>query len=80
VADRKAWLGVRSELVSRFGEPLQIEESFSNTPADGASPSPASPARPPQRGDVVAVVMGPMPYMLLRNGTKLAMPAAVEGQ
>ncbi len=78
-ADRKAWLTVRSELVSRFGEPLQIEESFNNAPADGASPPPASPGRPPQRGDVVAVVMGPMPYMLLRNGTKLAMPAVVEG-
>ncbi len=73
-AERLKWAGVRGQLASRFGESLQIVERF--TVRDLFSPPSALPLPHPRtassRDDVVAIVMGPMPYVLLRDGTKQA--------
>ncbi len=76
-AERLRWAGVRGQLVSHFGDSLPIVERF--TVRDLFSPPPSLPlpvphprARPSSSDDVVAVVMGPMPYVLLRDGTKQA--------
>ncbi len=70
--DRPAWLDVRQKLEARFGSSLGIVEELH---APGAPPPPsASPSRSPIALDVVAVVRGPMPYALLRDGTKRELP------
>ncbi len=76
-SERERWRGVRGELLSRFGEQLPIVESFA-TPVAGAD-APAQKVRPAVRGDIVAVVMGPVPYMLLRDGSKVATSAVEDG-
>ncbi len=70
-AEHRRWLEVHGRLTARFGEQLPIVESF-DAPLAARESSPPSPHRPEFRGDVVAVVMGQVPYALLRNGTKVA--------
>lgn len=66
--ERQAWLGVREKLETQFGAALVIAE-------DLHAPDAIPPSMPPMAFDVVAIVRGPMPYMLLRDGTKRAIPA-----
>jgi type III secretion system YscD/HrpQ family protein len=74
-ADREAWRKVRGELAARFGESFEIVENF-GTPVSVAPTSlPSAPASSWPEHDVVAAVMGPMPYVLLRDGTKMAVSA-----
>jgi|GEM_PF-2522697 len=70
-AARAAWQTVRGELVAQFGESLEIIERFQAKPV-------ARKPRGASRDDVVVVVMGPMPYVVLENGSKVARSAAVE--
>ncbi|HLA73998.1 MAG TPA: type III secretion system inner membrane ring subunit SctD [Steroidobacteraceae bacterium] len=65
-ADRAAWSDVRQKLAARFGAALAIAEDLH---APGAVP----PSMAPVESDIVAVVRGPMPYALLRDGTKRAL-------
>ncbi|MEJ1965603.1 MAG: EscD/YscD/HrpQ family type III secretion system periplasmic domain-containing protein [Gammaproteobacteria bacterium] len=69
-AERQKWLEVRASLAERFGASLQIVERFSATVNLVPARIDAEP-----RSDVVAVVMGPMPYVLLRDGTRQAASA-----
>ncbi|WP_129781733.1 type III secretion system inner membrane ring subunit SctD [Peristeroidobacter soli] len=66
--DRPSWLGVHQKLEQRFGAALAIVEEIR---APGVLP----PSVAPVAQDIVAVVKGPMPYVLLRDGTKRAMSA-----
>jgi len=81
-AQRERWRGVRDALTARFGAALEIVEGF-DPPAQALRPASSRPRAPARRdeagGDVVAVVMGPVPYVLLRDGTKrvISVPAQV---
>jgi type III secretion system YscD/HrpQ family protein len=75
-AQRDTWRGVRDALTARFGASLEIVEGF-DPPPDAlhpASPRPPAARRAEEHEDIVAVVMGPVPYVLLRDGSKHAIP------
>jgi type III secretion system YscD/HrpQ family protein len=74
-ADREAWRKVRGELAARFGESFEIVENFGTPVSEPPSSLPSAPASARPEHDVVAAVMGPMPYVLLRDGTKMAVSA-----
>jgi type III secretion system YscD/HrpQ family protein len=80
-AQRDTWRGVRDALTSRFGASLEIVEGF-DPPPDALHPaSPRAPAaarRAEEHEDIVAVVMGPVPYVLLRDGSKHAIPTRAQ--
>jgi hypothetical protein len=65
--DRAIWADVRQKLEAHFGASLAIVE-------DLHAPDALPPSVAPVVSDVVAVVRGPMPYVLLRDGTKRALP------
>jgi hypothetical protein len=69
--DRAAWADVRQKLEARFGAALAIAE-------DLHAPDAVPPSMAPVESDVVAVVRGPMPYALLRDGTKRALPVGAK--
>lgn len=70
-ADRTAWADVRQKLETHFGTSLNIIE-------DLHAPDAVPPSVAPTTDDVVAIVRGPMPYALMRDGTKRALPASAK--
>lgn len=76
-AQRETWRGVRDELTSRFGTSLEIVEGFDPPPQatrrESARPLAAA-RRAEEHEDIVTVVMGRVPYVLLRDGSKHAIP------
>jgi type III secretion system YscD/HrpQ family protein len=70
-ADRTTWADVRQKLETRFGVALAVVE-------DLHAPDAVPPSMAPVESNIVAVVRGPMPYALLRDGTKRALPAGAK--
>jgi type III secretion system YscD/HrpQ family protein len=76
-AGRNAWLEVRRELATRFGPSLAIVEEL-HAPATAAeAPHLAAHGGAAPHGDVVAVVGGTMPYVMLAGGEKLGTSAVL---